>query len=109
MPTSSRFAIIPRALQFEWGIFMVIVIVLTLPFWFTDLDIHAAQFFFHPDNGENLWPEENFLIPLLAFISLILTLFIFLSSIKWELGIYFSVLFLLTFKIGIHKFIACFI
>ena len=59
MPTSSRFAIIPRALQFEWGIFMVIVIVLTLPFWFTDLDIHAAQFFFHPDNGENLWPEEN--------------------------------------------------
>jgi membrane-associated PAP2 superfamily phosphatase len=59
MPTSSRFAIFPRALQFEWSIFLVVVVVLTVPFWFTDLDIQAARFFFHPENGENVWPEEN--------------------------------------------------
>jgi len=48
-----------RQILVEGLILVVVATALTVPFWVTDLDIRAAGLFFHPDNPQNLWPEEQ--------------------------------------------------
>lgn len=50
---------LPRTAWLEGGLFLALVVALTLPFWLTDLDIQAAGIFFHPENPQNFWPEEQ--------------------------------------------------
>jgi lipid A 4'-phosphatase len=40
---------------------LLILTVLTTPFfWFTNLDIEGATWFYQPDNEKNVWPQQQF-------------------------------------------------
>lgn len=43
----------------EFLLLTALMIVLTLPFWLSQLDIIAAGRFYHPDLSDNPWPDEN--------------------------------------------------
>ncbi|WP_082081511.1 phosphatase PAP2 family protein [Methylocucumis oryzae] len=51
--------ILHRPIITEISLFLSVVALLTLPFWLSDLDIQVAQRFFHADNPDNFWPEEQ--------------------------------------------------
>jgi len=79
MQTTRRSYALPKPEIVEAALFATVTVALTLPFWWTDLDIQAASLFFHPEQAPNLWPEEQqglwvFLykaIPILANLSLL--------------------------------------
>jgi lipid A 4'-phosphatase len=48
-----------RQAQLEAVLFVAVAVLLTVPFWLTDLDIQAAGVFYHPESPQNLWPEER--------------------------------------------------
>ena len=43
----------------ELLILLALMLVTTLIFWFTDLDIKAAALFYHPENIGDVWPERH--------------------------------------------------
>ncbi len=43
----------------EWLLLGLAVLVATLPFWFSDLDLRLARLFYHPGNPEGDWPLES--------------------------------------------------
>jgi len=43
----------------ELLIWLLLAISSTLIFWFTDIDIKLAAYFYHPENVEDVWPDKN--------------------------------------------------
>lgn len=48
-----------RPLLIELSLLGLTLLLTTLPFWLTSLDITTAALFYAPGQGDSLWPEEN--------------------------------------------------
>jgi membrane-associated PAP2 superfamily phosphatase len=81
----------------ELLILAAIAAIVTPVFWFTDLDLQAAGFFYRPENAHSLWPLGDFWlwkffyhgVPVLAGILVLSSLFILIySSLRGKLSQY---------------------
>lgn len=56
-----------RRARLELSILIALAVSTTLVFWFTDLDIRAAAWFYHPENSADHWPERHWWLWQLLF------------------------------------------
>lgn len=74
--------------RLELLILAVMAALTTVVFWFTDLDLQAAGWFYHPETPDNLWPHGNFWlwqtfyhgVPILAALLVVGALFVLIYS-----------------------------